>query len=134
MTCLQPGCNSKSSYKKNYCMSPNIFRAPTTRTLRAALAALVAAILCLLPGVRPAHAALPPVAGLPLVYKIQTATFAAIIASTLAQVLSSRSLRASSDKRATHLDTAAAFLILTLYLGYIALLLFTATMQAASLP
>lgn len=77
---------------------------------------------------------LPPVAGLPLVYKIQTATFAAIIASTLAQVLSSRSLRASSDKRATRLDTAAAFLILTLYLGYIALLLFTATMQAASLP
>ena len=69
MTCLQPGYNSKSPYKKNYRMSPNIFRAPTTRTLRAALAALVAAILCLLPGVRPAHAALPPDGDAPLQVK-----------------------------------------------------------------
>ena len=69
MTCLQTGCNSKSSYKKKHRMSPNIFRAPTTRTLRAALAVLVAAILCLLPAVRPAHAALPPDGAAPLQVK-----------------------------------------------------------------
>lgn len=66
---------------------------------------------------------LPPVSGLPLVFKIQAITFLAIIASTFAQVLSSRGLRAGNVAAATRLDTTAALTIMALYIGTNTLLL-----------
>lgn len=66
---------------------------------------------------------LPPVSGLPLVFKIQAITFLAIIASTLAQVVSSRGLRAGNVAGATRLDTTAALTIMALYIGTNTLLL-----------
>ena len=69
---------------------------------------------------------LPPVSGLPLVYKIQAITFLAIICSTGAQVLASRGLRAGQAASATRLDTTAALTIAALYLTSNTLLLISA--------
>ena len=71
---------------------------------------------------------LPPVSGLPLVYKIQAITFLAIICSTGAQVLASRGLRAGQAASATRLDTTAALTITALYLTSNALLLISANL------
>lgn len=69
---------------------------------------------------------LPPVSGLPLVFKIQAITFLAIIASTFAQVLASRGLRAGQAASATRLDTIAALTIAALYITSNTLLLINA--------
>ena len=66
---------------------------------------------------------LPPVSGLPLVFKIQAITFLAILASTLTQVLSSRGLRAGNSQGAARMDSRAAFTIMAVYLATNTLLL-----------
>ena len=73
---------------------------------------------------------LPPVAGLPLVFKIQILTFLTIIVTTLSQVLSSRLMRANRPAIANRLDTIAGITIFAAYSGEVLWLLLAATAKA----
>ena len=73
---------------------------------------------------------LPPVAGLPLVFKIQILTFLTIIVTTLSQVLSSRLMRANRPAIANRLDTIAGITIFAAYSGEVLWLLLAATAMA----